>query len=141
MVKNSDMPVSSNYFLKPGYIVIANKPTVISTVLGSCVSVCLYDRKRSAGGMNHFQLPSIGKSEDATARYGNVATLALIAAALFWSHPFLPADPMKAFLAWTMPTQKSANPPAVVHAPGQNGGPAKETVTGGIKESSEGPRR
>ena len=78
MVKNSDMPVSSNYFLKPGYILIARKPTVISTVLGSCVSVCLYDRKRSAGGMNHFQLPSIGKSKDATARYGNVATLALI---------------------------------------------------------------
>ena len=68
MVKNSDMPVSSNYFLKPGYILIASKPTVISTVLGSCVSVCLYDRKRGAGGMNHFQLPSIGKSEDTTAR-------------------------------------------------------------------------
>jgi hypothetical protein len=69
------------------------------------------------------------------------ATLALIAAALFWSHPFLPAEPMKAFFAWTRPAQKSANPPAIVRAPGQNGGPAKETVTGSITESSEGPRR
>jgi len=78
MVNKSEMLVSENYFLKPGYILIANKPTAISTVLGSCVSVCLYDRKRNAGGMNHFQLPSIGESEAATARYGNVATLALI---------------------------------------------------------------
>ncbi len=28
--------------------------------------------------MNHFQLPSVGTSEDATARYGNVAMLTLI---------------------------------------------------------------
>ncbi len=78
MVNKSDIPVSLNYLLRPGYILIANKPTVISTVLGSCVSVCLYDRKRKAGGMNHFQLPSTKRSDGATARYGNVATLALI---------------------------------------------------------------
>lgn len=67
-----------NYFLKPGYILVPRIPTVISTVLGSCVAVCLYDRTRKTGGMNHFQLPSIGKLDEATARYGNVSTLALI---------------------------------------------------------------
>jgi chemotaxis protein CheD len=67
-----------NYFLKPGYILVPHTPTVISTVLGSCVAVCLYDRKRKTGGMNHFQLPSISRLEEATARYGNVSTLALI---------------------------------------------------------------
>lgn len=78
MTKKSNMPVSANYFLKPGYILVANSATVISTVLGSCVSVCIYDRKRKVGGMNHFQLPLIDKSNAATARYGNVATVALI---------------------------------------------------------------
>ncbi|MBW1721247.1 MAG: chemotaxis protein CheD [Deltaproteobacteria bacterium] len=78
MTRKSEILASANYFLKPGYILVANQPTVISTVLGSCVAVCLYDRKRKVGGMNHFQLPSISRSEGATARYGNVATLALI---------------------------------------------------------------
>lgn len=32
-------------------------PVSISTVLGSCVAVCLYDHERRQGGMNHFMLP------------------------------------------------------------------------------------
>ncbi|MBN1105898.1 MAG: chemotaxis protein CheD [Deltaproteobacteria bacterium] len=78
MFERSEVAVAENYFLKPGYILVPKEPTVISTVLGSCVAVCLYDRKRKAGGMNHFQLPSISRLEEATARYGNVSTLALI---------------------------------------------------------------
>lgn len=78
MLNESNIPVPTNYYLKPGYILVADKPTAISTVLGSCVSVCIYDRKRKMGGMNHFLLPTIMQSEAATARYGNVATLALI---------------------------------------------------------------
>lgn len=30
---------------------------VLATVLGSCVSACLYDPQRGIGGMNHFLLP------------------------------------------------------------------------------------
>ena len=32
-------------------------PVVMDTLLGSCVSVCLYDPKLRAGGMNHILLP------------------------------------------------------------------------------------
>jgi chemotaxis protein CheD len=78
MFESSELAVAENYFLKPGYILVPKVPTVISTVLGSCVAICLYDWKRKAGGMNHFQLPSISRLEEATARYGNVSTLALI---------------------------------------------------------------
>ncbi|MBN2126379.1 MAG: chemotaxis protein CheD [Deltaproteobacteria bacterium] len=78
MFSRSEKPVASNYFLKPGYILIPRRPTVISTVLGSCVAVCLYDRKTGIGGMNHFKLPRILDSDATTACYGNVATLALI---------------------------------------------------------------
>ena len=39
----------------------------IATLLGSCVTVCLFDEKLGLAGMNHFLLPSrIGKSRDAT---------------------------------------------------------------------------
>ena len=78
MVNKSNSLVKENYFLKPGFIFIATRPTVISTVLGTCVSVCLYDRDRKVGGMNHFQLPHMGEKNKSTARYGNVATVALI---------------------------------------------------------------
>lgn len=67
-----------NYFLEQGYILVAAEPTCISAVLGSCVSVCLYDRERKCGGMNHFQFPFTRDKQRATALYGNVSTLSLI---------------------------------------------------------------
>ena len=36
------------------------EPTVIKTLLGSCVAVCLWDARTRAGGMNHFLLPDDG---------------------------------------------------------------------------------
>lgn len=71
-------PTCSNYFLMPGYIFAPDEPTVISSVLGSSVSVCLFDRKRNMGGMNHFLVPLAPKGKDLTPRFGMVATLALI---------------------------------------------------------------
>lgn len=41
----------------PGEYFVTRYPTMIVTVLGSCVSVCLYDKKLNIGGMNHFLLP------------------------------------------------------------------------------------
>lgn len=67
-----------NYFLEPGFVVVPSSPTVISTVLGSGVSICLYDRKRKLGGMNSFQLPLIREKGKTTTRYGNVAVWSLI---------------------------------------------------------------
>lgn len=55
-----------------GGIHASGKPTVIETLLGSCVAVCLYDPVESIGGMNHIFLP--GRADmrhfDATARFG-----------------------------------------------------------------------
>lgn len=78
MTTKNKIVASENYFLKPGYIFLSVTPTIISTVLGSSVSVCLYDRKRKVGGMNHFKLPTITDPMKSTAEYGNVATLTLI---------------------------------------------------------------
>jgi chemotaxis protein CheD len=78
MTTNGKIVPAENYFLKPGYIYLSVQPTIISTVLGSSVSVCLYDRRRRVGGMNHFKLPSIADPKKSTAEYGNIATLTLI---------------------------------------------------------------
>ncbi|MCC7310350.1 MAG: chemotaxis protein CheD [Sulfuritalea sp.] len=43
-----------------GWTVETERP--ITTLLGSCVAVCLYDPKLGLAGMNHFLLPSRAKS-------------------------------------------------------------------------------
>jgi len=46
----------------PGQYHAAADDIVIVTVLGSCVSACLWDPLRRIGGMNHFMLPGAGDS-------------------------------------------------------------------------------
>ncbi len=60
--------------IKPGEFTITNKNTLLVTVLGSCISVCLRDPLANVSGMNHFLLPydfdhKSTKPNDA-ARYG-----------------------------------------------------------------------
>ncbi|EPX85359.1 chemotaxis protein CheD [Salipiger mucosus] len=43
---------------------------VFSTVLGSCVAVCLTDPSAGIGGMNHFLLPQRAGKEGENVRYG-----------------------------------------------------------------------
>ena len=48
--------------LLPGQYHAAAADVVIVTVLGSCVSACLWDPAGRIGGMNHFMLPGAGDS-------------------------------------------------------------------------------
>ena len=41
----------------PGEYFATAKATTMATLLGSCVTVCLYDKGTGVGGMNHFMLP------------------------------------------------------------------------------------
>ena len=43
--------------LNIGQIIVVANPSMISTVLGSCVSVCLYSTHKKTGGMIHYALP------------------------------------------------------------------------------------
>ncbi|WP_395018111.1 chemotaxis protein CheD [Dongia sp.] len=61
-------------FLSPGDVICRAEPTLVTTVLGSCVSVTLWDKDRRIGGLNHFVLPKGG----AGARYGETAMLELL---------------------------------------------------------------
>ena len=64
----------------PGEYYVTGRDVVIVTVLGSCVSVCLYDRLARIGGMNHFMLPDHheGGVLSESARYGAYAMEILI---------------------------------------------------------------
>jgi two-component system chemotaxis response regulator CheB len=68
-------------FLLPGELAYARAGARLTTLLGSCVAVCLHDRARAAGGMNHFLLPRTSGRSDTPGRYGDTATEALIAEA------------------------------------------------------------
>jgi len=63
----------NEYYLQPGFIFFSRIPTVISSVLGSCVAVSLWDRQEGYGGMVHYLYPSFNGQEKTTARYGNAA--------------------------------------------------------------------
>ncbi|PAJ71862.1 chemotaxis protein CheD [Pseudoalteromonas sp. NBT06-2] len=68
----------------PGEFYVTKQSEIISTVLGSCISACVYDEKMGIGGMNHFMLPinqaaALGTEEDQLCcRYGNWAMEFLI---------------------------------------------------------------
>jgi len=83
----------ANVYLFPGQVHAAAKPTRISTILGSCIAVCLFDPARRIGGMNHFMLPHYAGAGAATARFGNIAMEELFAklTALGARLPFLQA--------------------------------------------------
>jgi chemotaxis protein CheD len=64
--------------LQPGQLFVAERPTVITTILGSCVAVCLWDPHKGIGGMNHFMLPMHAGGSAASPRFGNVAMEQLV---------------------------------------------------------------
>jgi len=64
----------------PGEFYVTLHDECISTVLGSCISACVRDKKLGVGGMNHFMLPSTGEADQigSANRYGNFAMENLI---------------------------------------------------------------
>ena len=64
--------------LHPGQIFIASEPATVTTILGSCVAVCLWDPLAKIAGINHFLLPSVPVASSHDARYGNRAMQRLI---------------------------------------------------------------
>jgi chemotaxis receptor (MCP) glutamine deamidase CheD len=66
------------HFLYPGQIFVTRDPVTISTILGSCAAICLWDRHKKAGGMNHYLLPDGAGDGPNRLRYGNVANPELL---------------------------------------------------------------
>jgi len=67
----------SSVYIAQGEIAVGdNKDMVISTILGSCISICLWDPAAEVGGMNHLLLPEM--SDGAGGSAGAVAMDRLI---------------------------------------------------------------
>jgi len=62
-----------SHFLFPAALFIDAEPYIVDTILGSCVAVCLYDKEKKIGGINHFMLPFWNGTGLASPKYGNIA--------------------------------------------------------------------
>ena len=60
-------------YLLPGQLIVTGETLKISTILGSCVSVCLYDPYNKISGMNHYLLPLKKGWDDNRFRFGDVS--------------------------------------------------------------------
>lgn len=61
------------HFLYPAALYASKTPTKVSTILGSCVAVCLFDPVLKIGGINHYMLPYWNGQGLASPKYGNIA--------------------------------------------------------------------
>jgi chemotaxis protein CheD len=66
------------YHLEPGGLFTCGEPAMVSAVLGTCVAVCLHDRRLKIGGMNHFLFPKPKLFGPSTPQYADVSIPALI---------------------------------------------------------------
>jgi len=66
-------------YLAPGRLYVSSADVQVTTILGSCVAVCLWDPQARVGGVNHFLLPS---GTPASPRFGDAAMAELIASVL-----------------------------------------------------------
>lgn len=71
------MPLKEHY-LYPGNLFADREPHMVTTVLGSCISVCLFDAIQRVGGINHYMLPFWNGEGLASPKYGNIAIQKLI---------------------------------------------------------------
>jgi chemotaxis protein CheD len=72
------IPTRSAVYLHPGHAIAASEPTAITTILGSCVSICLWDSRKKVGGMNHYLLPTGNTRGETSLRFGTIAIPRLI---------------------------------------------------------------
>ncbi len=65
-------------FLLPGELYVSREPAVVSTILGSCVSVCLFNKRLCFGGINHFLHPRTHSRNEPSPKFGDYSTRMLV---------------------------------------------------------------
>lgn len=73
---------SNRIYLAPGEFHVSACSTQITTILGSCVAICLWDSRNRVGGMNHYLFPEWHQGEGPSNRFGDLATAHLLAGLL-----------------------------------------------------------
>lgn len=75
-------PFDKEVTLYIGGVHASEEATLIKTLLGSCIAVCLYDPVAQVGGMNHFMLPHGSAEGPDPTRFGVHAMDTLIGAVM-----------------------------------------------------------
>lgn len=65
------------HYLIPGKVFATKEPTAVSTIVGSGVTVCLWDSTAGVGGVTNFLLPEELENDQNT-KFGNNATRQLL---------------------------------------------------------------
>jgi chemotaxis protein CheD len=72
------VPFRMTHYLHPGRLWLSREPYSVTTILGSCVAIALFDPSVGIGGLCHYLLPDWPGSGPASPRFGNVAFEQLI---------------------------------------------------------------
>ena len=72
------------HFLYPSSLFVSKDPYLVKTILGSCVAICLWDKRLKIGGINHYMLPHWNGNDLASPKYGNIAIDKLLEKMLFY---------------------------------------------------------
>ena len=107
--------------ISPGEFYCSKQDCFISTVLGSCIAITLWDGKNKIGGMNHFMLASTSRdcsiSDETAGRFGEYSMELLINDMIkagaqkkyFQAKVFGGANIFKEYLSATGPSVGAAN--------------------------------
>ncbi len=67
-------------YLYPGDVYVADVPSQVTAILGSCMAVCLWEPRLRIGGVSHFMMPKATPGPSSSLRFGDVAIPALLSA-------------------------------------------------------------
>lgn len=70
--------VRKTHFLFPAALFVSPAPYQVTTILGSCVAVCLWDPVTRIGGINHYMLPLWNGEGLPSPKFGNIAIEKLV---------------------------------------------------------------
>ena len=74
----SSGPHRKSVYLHSGQVHVSEEPCSITTILGSCVAVCIWDPIHGAGGATHYLLPHRVRDDNTSLRFGSFAIEHLI---------------------------------------------------------------
>ena len=69
------LEAATRVYLAPGRLYASAEDAHVTTILGSCVAVCLFDAHARVGGINHYLLP---RGAPASPRFGDGAVPLLV---------------------------------------------------------------
>jgi chemotaxis protein CheD len=70
--------MTGRVYLGPGELLIAEEPTIVTTVLGSCVAVTMYTRSKKLGAICHAMLPYAHPNTTSSFRYVDTSLLYML---------------------------------------------------------------